>query len=384
MAEDLSKKSVKSKSNIIHSSNSFSSSAGSEKIFESIYLNFTNYLMISDNNSSCISRDNSLDSKNDKEETELNNSENENDLTLPDKRLDDQKNFVEAYINTISDYIESSQESTLQGLNISIRKYTEMLLKRIKVENILTKECSFLPLKSCSEILINIINKNFSKNLNFDFETNRENSVKITKDLRLMSILAKEKISNFFGFSVKNGMTILVHGFSNIVLFSLVTAKQKGINFQVLITEARPENSGEIMGKKLKEAGIDYKIILDISVGLFIMDVDAILVGADAVCENGGIINRIGTFTIACCAKRFKKPFYCMVESLRFLKIYPLNISDVPENTCLDFKNKENDLDYKFGQCDFTPPEFITFLFTDIGIFTPSAVSDELIQMFYN
>ena len=31
---------------------------------------------------------------------------------------------------------------------------------------------------------------------------------------------------------------------------------------------------------------------------------------------------------------------------------------------------------------DLTPPEFITLLFTDIGIFTPSAVSEELIKFF--
>ena len=31
---------------------------------------------------------------------------------------------------------------------------------------------------------------------------------------------------------------------------------------------------------------------------------------------------------------------------------------------------------------DYTPPEYITLLFTSIGIFTPSAVSDELIEFF--
>jgi translation initiation factor eIF-2B subunit alpha len=33
--------------------------------------------------------------------------------------------------------------------------------------------------------------------------------------------------------------------------------------------------------------------------------------------------------------------------------------------------------------CDYTPPEFLTLLFTDIGILTPSAVSDELIKLYY-
>jgi translation initiation factor 2B subunit (eIF-2B alpha/beta/delta family) len=32
--------------------------------------------------------------------------------------------------------------------------------------------------------------------------------------------------------------------------------------------------------------------------------------------------------------------------------------------------------------CDFTPAKFITLLFTDLGVLTPSAVSDELIRLY--
>lgn len=31
---------------------------------------------------------------------------------------------------------------------------------------------------------------------------------------------------------------------------------------------------------------------------------------------------------------------------------------------------------------DYTPPSYITLLFTDLGILTPSAVSDELIKLY--
>ena len=31
---------------------------------------------------------------------------------------------------------------------------------------------------------------------------------------------------------------------------------------------------------------------------------------------------------------------------------------------------------------DYTPPQFLTLLFTDLGVLTPSAVSDELIQLY--
>jgi len=31
---------------------------------------------------------------------------------------------------------------------------------------------------------------------------------------------------------------------------------------------------------------------------------------------------------------------------------------------------------------DFTPAEYITLLFTDLGVLTPAAVSDELIRLY--
>lgn len=42
---------------------------------------------------------------------------------------------------------------------------------------------------------------------------------------------------------------------------------------------------------------------------------------------------------------------------------------------------KDKDLDRKHPLIDYTPAEYLTLLFTDIGILTPTAVSDELIKL---
>jgi len=52
--------------------------------------------------------------------------------------------------------------------------------------------------------------------------------------------------------------------------------------------------------------------------------VDCIFVGCEAVLENGGIVNKVGTFTVALCARTFQKPFYVFTESLKFMKEFPL------------------------------------------------------------
>ncbi len=50
-----------------------------------------------------------------------------------------------------------------------------------------------------------------------------------------------------------------------------------------------------------------------------------VVVGAEAVVENGGIVNKLGTYQIAVCAKACNKPFYVAAESYKFCRIYPLN-----------------------------------------------------------
>ena len=69
---------------------------------------------------------------------------------------------------------------------------------------------------------------------------------------------------------------------------------------------------------------IPCKLVLDSSIGFCMNQVDCVFVGAEAVLENGGIVNRIGTLTMAMCAKAYNKPFYVFVESLKFLKRFPL------------------------------------------------------------
>lgn len=111
--------------------------------------------------------------------------------------------------------------------------------------------------------------------------------------------------------------------------------------------------------------------------------VNLCIVGAEGVMENGGIVNKAGTFQIAMVAKTFGRPFYVAVESYKFARMYPLSQRDVFDlcgEAPLDF-NSTSDKP-QTPNIDFTPSEYITLLFTDLGILTPAAVSDELITLY--
>ncbi len=59
------------------------------------------------------------------------------------------------------------------------------------------------------------------------------------------------------------------------------------------MTESRPSNSGHKAVEILKQNGIPATVILDSAVGYMIEKVDMVLVGAEGVVENGGLINSV-------------------------------------------------------------------------------------------
>jgi len=166
------------------------------------------------------------------------------------------------------------------------------------------------------------------------------------------------------------------------VLSVLKSTVDRGIRVNVLTTNCLQSDSGEFVHDVCEQNQIPCKVIKPEAVGLCMASVDCVFVSAEAVLENGGIVNNLGTFTIAMCAKNYNKPFYVFAESLKFLKSFPLQQSDIFALLDEHLDSSAEKTDVTNIQVDYTPPEYISNLFTEIGIFTPAAVSDEIIQYF--
>ncbi len=99
-------------------------------------------------------------------------------------------------------------------------------------------------------------------------------------------------------------------------------------------------------------------------------DVDCVLIGCEAVLANGGIVNKVGTFSVSLIAGHFQKPVYVFCESYKFMQEFPLRQDDV-------FEMLES-MDSGKSNVDYTPPNHVDLFLTDLGIFTSSGISDEL------
>ncbi|XP_057675449.1 translation initiation factor eIF-2B subunit alpha isoform X2 [Corythoichthys intestinalis] len=196
--------------------------------------------------------------------------------------------------------------------------------------------------------------------------------------------MSRGKVAKLCHTFIKDGAKILTHSYSRVVLRVLEKAAAEKKRFSVFVTESQPDSAGRLMAQHLRKLNVPVTVILDAAVGYILEKVDQVIVGAEGVVESGGIINKIGTYQMAVCAKAHNKPFYVVAESFKFVRLYPLNQQDVPDK----FKYKADtlktqcNLSEEHPLVDYTPPSLITLLFTDLGVLTPSAVSDELIKLY--
>jgi len=122
---------------------------------------------------------------------------------------------------------------------------------------------------------------------------------------------------------IKSGMKIFTHCHSSMVEKVLKAAHQKGIKFEVYLTETRPLFQGRITARNLTKAGIKTTMIADSAAAYTIshldkVKIDLILLGSDAIAADGSCVNKIGSFSIALAAWQAKIPLYVVASLLKF------------------------------------------------------------------
>jgi methylthioribose-1-phosphate isomerase len=87
---------------------------------------------------------------------------------------------------------------------------------------------------------------------------------------------------------------------------------RRGALAGVVASETRPLLQGaRLTAWELRELGVPFRVAVD-SAGPFLMargEVDAVIVGADRICANGDVVNKVGTYAHALGARRAGIPF---------------------------------------------------------------------------
>lgn len=159
-------------------------------------------------------------------------------------------------------------------------------------------------------------------------------------------------------------------------------AVEMGKNITVIVPETRPKLQGaRLTAYELETAGINYRIITD-NMASFILSkgiIDCIIVGADRIlARTGHVTNKIGTLSLAISANYFKVPFYVAAP------ISTIDFEKTPEEIVIEERNEEEVLCFAGKRItlrnarainfafDITPPELVTRIITEEGVFLPS------------
>ncbi|MGI5245868.1 S-methyl-5-thioribose-1-phosphate isomerase [Dactylosporangium sp. CA-139066] len=108
------------------------------------------------------------------------------------------------------------------------------------------------------------------------------------------------------------GLAAVVDGTALAVVFEL---HRRGALRGVIASETRPLLQGaRLTTWELRRAGVPHRLAVD-SAGPFLMargEVDAVILGADRICANGDVVNKIGTYAHALGARAAGIPFICV------------------------------------------------------------------------
>ena len=145
--------------------------------------------------------------------------------------------------------------------------------------------------------------------------------IKNGKKMELDDIEINKKMGNFGAQIVPKGATILTHcnagalatvGYGT-ALGVVRSAYAKDPTIKVFANETRPRQQGaRLTTFELTTDGIDTTLITDAMCSYFMKKkmIDLVIVGADRIASNGDTANKIGTYTVAICAKHHNIPFY--------------------------------------------------------------------------
>jgi translation initiation factor eIF-2B subunit alpha len=230
---------------------------------------------------------------------------------------------------------------------------------------------------------------------------------------------ARERIAKFGMQMIRDNKVVLTSGGSRVVgalLLEVAIASHGSVRFKVIYVLGPPssnpsdEREGMDIVNKLRQLGVPVATISAEDVAYALVKSDMVIVGAEGVVVDGGVISRMGTCQLAIMAKRANKPFYVLAESHKFVKLKPYNSHDLPiKQHIIDYriedgkpldpssdfedakeissqsqsKPKKKPATTPMDAVDFTPPDLINAIITEKGILPPSAVSEMLIKIFY-
>ena len=210
----------------------------------------------------------------------------------------------------------------------------------------------------------------------------RKEALKINEE----DILINHQIGQVGRELIKDGFIILTHcnagalataGYGT-ALGIIRAAFEEGKKIKVLACETRPFLQGaRLTAWELKESGIPVTVITDSMAGYAMQKkkIGVVITGADCICLNGDVANKIGTYSLAVLAKKHKIPFYVAAPlstiNVNYEEGEAVSIEERDEREVTHIEGRRivpEDVKVWNPAFDITPSNYISVIITEKGM----------------
>ena len=186
------------------------------------------------------------------------------------------------------------------------------------------------------------------------------------------------KVAEYLADMFPQNGTIMTQCFGEtIVGLMLREAKKRNNEIKLFVPETRPYFQGaRLTASVAYDQGFDVTVITD-NMPAYVMQtkkVDLFTSAADAICMDGYIVNKVGTFQIAIVAKYMGIPYFVTgIPDMGHDKISTVTIEERDPNFVLQAMGVKTAMEGVKGyypSFDITPPHLVSGVVTDKGIFS--------------
>lgn len=174
---------------------------------------------------------------------------------------------------------------------------------------------------------------------------------------------------------------IMLISYSTTIIKCLKQITAKDFSFYIL--EARPLLEGRRTAEILS-LDFDTHLITDSSMGKFIKSVDIVLLGIDSIMQDGSIVNKIGSYPLACIAANNNKKVYAVGDSYKYnLKSHygqKIIVEEKPIYEVYSKKIKKELFHVHNYYFDTTPSKYLNGIISDLGVLTIPEFLEEVVK----
>lgn len=198
-----------------------------------------------------------------------------------------------------------------------------------------------------------------ASNSQMSFDELRQYLVRNSRGFAAQAKAARAAIADVGARYVRGGETVMTSGGSRCVKQLLLRAAERRTqlngspDFRVIyVMDGSPDSEPAVAALRQRGVAVATVDVASMAHAMQLGKVDRVFVGAEAVCQRGGVLSRMGTYQLALAARDHKKDFYVVTETHKFAMVLPLDQSAVSK-----LGVKQSILDFKKGGAEETAAE---------------------------